>query len=46
MPYFCRSGHPVVTTGRFHNFIGPFLSLEDVIDRLQITGQDLYDGYG
>ena len=26
MPYFCRSGHPVVTVDQFLDFVDPFLS--------------------
>ena len=43
MPYFCRSGHPVVTVSQFLDFVDPFLPQEPVIDLPRITGQDLFD---
>ena len=40
MPFFCRSGHPVVTEDQFLSFVGPFLPQEDVLEIPRITGQD------
>ena len=41
MPFFCRSGHPVVTVDQFLDFVDPFLHQEAVLDLPRITGQDL-----
>ena len=46
MPYFCRSGHPVVTVSQFLDFVDPYLPQEPVIDLPGITGQDLFDVAG
>ena len=43
MPYFCRSGHPEVSSDRFLDFIGHFLPQHDFLDLPQITGRDLQD---
>ena len=43
MPFFCRSGHPVVTVDQFLSFVGPFLPQEDVLELPRITGQDLLE---
>ena len=43
MPFFCRSGHPLVTVDQFLSFVGPFLPQEDVLELPRITGQDLLD---
>ena len=43
MPFFCRSGHPVVTVGQFLEFVDPFQLQEAELDLLRITGQDLLD---
>ena len=32
MPYFCRSGHPEVSTEKFLDFIGHFLPQENYLD--------------
>ena len=41
MPFFCRSGHPVVTVDQFLSFVDPFLPQDYVLDG--ITGQDLFE---
>ena len=41
MPFFCRSGHPVVTVEQFLHFVDPFLPQEPVLYLPVITGQDL-----
>ena len=43
MPYFCRSGHPVVSPEQFLDFIGHFLPQENVLDLPRITGRDLQE---
>ena len=43
MPYFCGSGHPVVTVEQFLQFEDPFLPQEPVLDLPRITGQDLME---
>ena len=43
MPFFCRSGYPVVTVDQCVDFVDPFLSWEAVLDLPRITGQDLLD---
>ena len=40
MPYFCRSGHPVVTPEQFLGFIGHLLPQETYLDLPEITGRD------
>ena len=37
MPLFCRSGHPVVTTGQFLDFVGHPLPQEPQLDLPSIT---------
>ena len=41
MPFFCRSGHPVVTTDQFLAFVGHLLPPEPLLDLPRITGRDL-----
>ena len=41
MPFFCRSGHPVVTPEQFLDYIGHFLPQETYLDLPRITGRDL-----
>ena len=43
MPYFCRSGHQVVTVEQFLDFVDGCLPQEPVIDLPRITGQDFFD---
>ena len=43
MPYFCRSGHPVVTPDQFLGFIGHLLPQEPYLDLPRITGRDLQE---
>ena len=43
MPYFCRSGHPEVSSDRFLGFIGHFLPQENFLDLPRITGRDLQE---
>ena len=43
MPYFCRSGHPEVSSDRFLDFIGHFLPQQNFLDLPRITGRDLQD---
>ena len=43
MPYFCRSGHPVVTPEQFLGFIGHLLPQETYLDLPRITGRDLQE---
>ena len=43
VPFFCLSGHPVVTVDQFLAFVDPFLHQEAVIDLPRITGQDLLE---
>ena len=40
MPFFCRSGHPVVTVDQFLDFVGHLLPQEPQFDLLRITGRD------
>ena len=42
-PFFCRSGHLVVTVEQFLEFVDSFLPQEPVIDLPWITGQDLLE---
>ena len=42
MPFFCRSGHPVVTPDPFLDFVGHLLPQEPFLD-LAITGRDLQE---
>ena len=41
MPFFCRSGHPVVTAEQFPSFVDSFLPQEAELDLPLISGQDL-----
>ena len=43
MPYFCRSGHPVVSPEQFLDFIGHVLPQETYLDLPRITGRDLQE---
>ena len=41
MPFFCRSGHPVVIPNQFLDFVGHLLPQEASLDLPRITGRDL-----
>ena len=43
MPFFCRSGHLVVSPEQFLDFIGHFLPQETSLDLPRITGRDLQE---
>ena len=43
MPFFCRSGHPLVTPDQFLDFVGHLLPQEPHRDLPRITGQDLQE---
>ena len=43
MPFFCRSGHPVVTPDQFLDFVGRLLPQEPFLDLPRITGRDLQE---
>ena len=43
MPFFCRSGHPVVTADQFLDFVGHLLPQEPQFDLPRNTGRDLQD---
>ena len=44
MPYFCRSGHLVVTVEQFLEFVGLFfLPQEPVLELIRTTSQDLFE---
>ena len=43
MPFFCRSGHLVVTPDQFLDFVGHLLPQEPYLDLPRITGRDLQD---
>ena len=43
MPFFCRSGHPVVTADQFLDFVGHLLPQEPHLDLPRITGWDLQE---
>ena len=43
MPFFCRSGHPVVTTDQFLAFVGHLLPQEPLLHLPRITGRDLQE---
>ena len=43
MPFFCRSGHPVVTPDQFLRFVGHLLPQEPLLDLPRITGRDLQE---
>ena len=42
MPFFCRSGHPVVTPDQFLGFIGNLLP-QEFLDLPRITGRDFQE---
>ena len=44
MPFFCRSGHPVVTPDQLLDFIGHLLPQEPYLDLPRITGRGLAGG--
>ena len=49
MPYFCRSGHPVVTIDQFLDFVDPFLPQErDLLEvaRAKKSTAGGLDGWG
>ena len=46
MPFFCRSGHPVVTPDQFLDFVGHLLPQEPFLDLPRITGRDLQEVAG
>ena len=43
MPFFCRSGHPLVTVAQFLDFVGHLLPQEPYLDLPRITGRDLQE---
>ena len=43
MPFFCGSGHPVVTADQFLDFVGHLLPQESQFDLPRITGRDLQE---
>ena len=43
LPYFCRSGHPEVSSDQFLGFIGHFLPQQGCLDLPRITGRDLQE---
>ena len=43
MPFFCRSGHPVVTPDQFLDFVGHLLPQEPHLGLPVITGRDLHE---
>ena len=43
MPFFCKSGHPVVTPDHFLDFVGHLLPREPHLDLPKITGRDLQE---
>ena len=43
MPFFCRSGHPVVSPDEFLYFVGHLLPQEPMLDLSRITGRDLQE---
>ena len=43
MPFFCRSGHPVVTPDQFLDFVGHLLPQEPHLDLPRITGRELQE---
>ena len=43
LPFFCRSGHPVVTPDQFLDFVGHLLPQEPYLDLPKITGRDLQE---
>ena len=43
MPFFCRSGHPVVTPDQFLDCVGHLLPQEPFLNLPRITGRDLQE---
>ena len=43
MPFFCSSGHPVVSPEQFLGFVGHLLPQENYLDLPRITGRDLQE---
>ena len=43
VPFFCRSGHPVVTPDQLLEFVGHLLPQEPCLDLPRITGRDLQE---
>ena len=43
MPFFCRSGHPLVTPDQFLDFVGHLLPQKPHLDLPRITGRDLQE---
>ena len=43
MPFFCRSGHPVVTPDQFLDFVGHLLPQEPYLVLPRISGRDLQE---
>ena len=43
LPFFCRSGHPVVTVDQFLSFVHPFLPPEAELDLPPISGRELQE---
>ena len=43
IPFFCRSGHPIVTADQFLDFVGHLLPQEPYLDLPRITGRDLQE---
>ena len=43
VPFFCRSGHPVVTPDQFLDFVGLLLPQEPFLDLPRIIGRDLQE---
>ena len=43
MPFFCRSGHPVVAPDQFWGFVGHLLPQEPQFDLPWISGRDLQE---
>ena len=41
MPFFCRSGRPVVTPEQFLDFVGHLLPQEPYLDLVRISGRVL-----
>ena len=43
LPFFCRSGHPVVTVNQFLSFVHPFLPQEAELDLRPVSGKELQE---
>ena len=43
MPFFCRSGHPVVAVDQFVGFVGYFLPQVAILELPRITGRELLE---